>query len=203
MANPSRYTGVPGFNVSEKPNEPPPPSKSPLQRPFAPKTDNTTIVTLRGVSVSLTSDVGCAFITDLSRNKERLFSDQRVREKYDIAETAWTAITQSKAVRLAVNAEHERRTLNGTAAQESAAQIFTEAPEVLGSILRDNKASPRHRIEASKELRTTANVGADQPSDAAEHVIITINLGADEKLVYDCGPPKHPKEPLDADADQW
>jgi len=194
MANPSKrpYAGIAGFNV----DDPPPPPATRVTKPAD-------AVTLRGVRVPLNSDIGCAFVTDLSRNRERLFSDQRVREKYDIAEIDWTAITQSKAVRLAVNAEHERRMLNGTAAQESAAQIFTEAPEVLGSILRDSRASPRHRIEASKELRTTANVGANQPSDAAEHVIITINLGADEKLVYDCGPPKHPKEPLDADADQW
>jgi len=187
------YTGTPGFDVDDRP---PPPPTARVTKPVD-------AVTLRGVRVPLTSDVGCAFITDLSRNKERLFSDQRVREKYDITEIDWIEITKSKAIRLAVNAEHERRMLNGTAAQESAAQIFTEAPQVLGSILRDNKASPRHRIEASKELRTTANVGADQPSDAAEHVIITINLGADEKLVYDCGPPKHPKEPLDGEADPW
>src|SRR5262245_20248220 len=99
------YAGVPGFNVG---NDAPP---LPAARAAKPVT-----VILRGVSVPLTSDVGCAFVTDLSRNKERLFSDQRVREKYDITETDWTAITQNKAVRLAVNAEHERRTLNGTAA---------------------------------------------------------------------------------------
>src|SRR5262249_56842396 len=124
---PRRYQGVPGFNV----DPPPPPTR--VVKPVD-------AVTLRGVRVPLNSDVGYAFITDLSRNKERLFSDQRVCEKYDIPETDWTEITQSKAVRLAVNAEHERRMLNGTAAQESAAKIFTEAPEVLGTILRDNKA---------------------------------------------------------------
>jgi len=193
MANPGKYTGVPGFNVG--PNNPPPPPT----RTANPDTS----VTLRGIAVPLTSDVGAAFVADLARNKERLLSDDRICEKYDITPNNWTEITQSKAVRLAVNAEHERRMLNGTAAQESAAQIFTEAPEVLGSILRDNKASPRHRIEASKELRATAHSGDEKTGDAAEHVIITINLGADEKLVYDCGPPRQPKEPLDADADQW
>jgi len=194
MANPGKYNGVPGFNVSD--DTAPPPTTTRAAKPVD-------AVVLRGVHVPLNSDIGMAFVADLARNKERLLSDDRICEKYDITPNNWTEIAQSKAIRLAVNAEHERRTLNGTAAQESAAQIFTEAPEVLGSILRDQKASPRHRIEASKELRTTANVGADQPSDAAEHVIITINLGADEKLVYDCGPPKHPKEPLDGEADPW
>src|SRR5215475_12068281 len=146
---------IPGFDTGELP---PPPARS-----VKPKPDDA--VTLRGVSVPLNSDVGGALITDLARNKERLFSDAQVIEKYDISEKAWTEITQSKAVRLAVNAEHERRMLNGIAAQESAAKIFTEAPEVLGSILRDNHASPRHRIEASKELRATARAGDDNSGD--------------------------------------
>src|SRR5215510_2895621 len=133
---PKPYAGVPGFDVSDRPLPPP------ITRAAKP----VDAVTLRGVRVPLTSDVGCAFIADLSRNKERLFSDQRVREKYDITEADWTEITQSKAIRLAVNTEHERRMLSGAAAQEAAAQIFTEAPGVLGTILRDDKASPRHRI---------------------------------------------------------
>src|SRR5262249_11951970 len=131
------------------------------------------------------------------------FSDQRVREKYDIAETDWIEITKSKAIRHAVNAEHERRTLNGTAAQESAAQIFMNSPTVMGAILNDKSANPRHRIEASKEWRSTANRGDEKTGDAAEHVIITINLGADEKLVYDCGPPRQPRGSTDAETDPW
>jgi len=170
---------VPGFDIGD----PPPPSKPALQRSFTPKA-NTTTVTLRGVSVPLNSDVGCAFTTDLARNKERLFSDAQVIEKYDIAPDDWTKITQSKAIRLAVNAEHERRMLNGTAAQESAAKIFTEAPEVLGSILRDNRASPKHRIDASRELRATARAGDEKSNAEIDRVHIVINLGADQKLEF-------------------
>jgi hypothetical protein len=185
---------VPGFGVSEE------------RTTSVAKHDNTTSVILRGVRVPLDSNVGWAFVTDLARNKERLFSDQQVCEKYDITPDDWTEIRQSKAIRLAVNAEHERRMLNGTAAQESAAKIFTEAPEVLGSILRDNKASPRHRIEASKELRATARAGDEKTGPDTDRVIIRINLGADVKpLVIDSGPlpPKQPKEATDGETDQW
>src|SRR5215510_16453882 len=105
---PKPYAGVPGFDVSDRPLPPP------ITRAAKP----VDAVTLRGVRVPLASDVGCAFITDLSRNKERLFSDDRICEKYDISPIDWTAITQSKAVRLAVNAEHERRMLNGDSAKE-------------------------------------------------------------------------------------
>jgi len=183
---------VPGFDLNEE--------QANATTSVAKSSDNT--VVLRGVSVPLNSDVGGAFVTDLARNKERLFSDQQVCEKYDITPDNWTAITQDKALRLRVNAEHERRMLNGTAAQESAAKIFTEAPEVLGSILRDQQASPRHRIEASKELRATARAGDEKPGDTADRVIITINLGADEKLVFDCSPPKQNKEATDVET-KW
>jgi hypothetical protein len=193
MVPPDEY--VSGFSIRTAdvpaPNKPPRPTKL----------DNHA-VTLRGVAVPLNSDVGNAFVVDLSRNKERLFSDQQVREKYDITPDNWTAITQDKALRLLVNAEHERRMLNGVAAQESAAKIFTEAPEVLGSILRDDRASPRHRIEASKELRATARPGDEKTGPDADRVIITINLGdaPEDKLVFDCGPPKT-KEATDAERD--
>jgi len=156
---------------------------------------------LRGIEVSLTSDVGGAFITDLSRNKERLFSDQQVCEKYDITPDDWTAITQSKAVRLAVSAEHERRMLNNDASREAAAKQFTKAPEILGGILENERASPRHRIEAAKELRATAHSGDEKPGADAERVIVTINLGnaPEDKLVFDCGVPKQTQEALDAE----
>src|SRR5262249_10478546 len=79
---------TPGFNLPELLLDDPPPPTQPT-RVTKP---NTETVVLRGVRVPLNSDVGGAFITDLSRNKERLFSDAQVIEKYDISETDWTAI---------------------------------------------------------------------------------------------------------------
>src|SRR5215472_11296747 len=130
------------------------------------------VVILRGISIPLASDVGGAFITDCSRNRERLVSDNQICEKYGLSLNAWAEIAQNKAVRLAVNAEHERRIRSGVAAQESAAKLFSEAPEVLGKILHNEQASPRHRIEAAKELRATANTGADKTGDDADRVVI-------------------------------
>src|SRR5262249_29440295 len=196
------YTGVPGFNVDLRLDDPPPPSNPPpLQRSFVPK-PNTTTVTLRGVSVPLNSDVGQAFVADCCRNRERIFSDARLQEKYSIDPSDWNDIVNNKALRLAISAECDRRMLNGDSAKESAAKIFTEAPEVLGSILRDNKASPRHRIEASKELRATAHSDDEKPGAEKDRVIVTINLGGDERLVVDCGPPKQSKEVIDAEK-EW
>src|SRR5262249_41758644 len=80
--------------------------------------------------------------------------------------------------------ECDRRMLNGTAAQESAAKIFTESPEAMGSILRDNKASARARVAASQELRATARSNDEKASADTERVHIVINLGADQRLEF-------------------
>jgi len=143
-----------------------------------------TSVTLRGVKVPLNSDVGGAFVSDASRNKERLFSDQRLCEKYGLTMDAWAEIVKNPAFRLAVTTEFERRTYNGDAARESAAKLFAEAPAVLGEILNDKQASPKHRIDAYAQLRTTASAGAEKASNDADRFVITINLGGD-KLVFD------------------
>src|SRR5262245_12702570 len=66
-------------------------------RAAKPKSDDA--VTLRGVRVPLTSDVGSAFVADCARNRERIFSDQQIQEKYDIPETDWTEITKNKPLR--------------------------------------------------------------------------------------------------------
>ena len=144
------------------------------------------VVMLRGVSIPLASDVGGAFIADCSRNRERLVSDNQICEKYGLSVNAWAEIAQNKAVRHAVNAEHERRIRNGDAAKEAAAKLFAEAPEVLGSILHNEHASPRHRIEAARELRATANTGAERTGNTSDsdRFIITIDLGGDEKLKF-------------------
>ena len=158
-------------------------------------------IILRGVSIPLASDIGGAFISDCARNKERLVSDSRICERYGITPAAFAEIGANPAVRLAVSAEHDRRLLNGDAAREAAAKLFAEAPEVLGTILHNEQASPRHRIEAARELRTTANAGAEKGGDTADRVVVHINLGGVQKLVVDSGPlkPKETRESLDAD----
>jgi len=190
---PKPYVGVPGFNVG--PDNPPPP----ITRVAKP----VDAVTLRGVRVPLTSDVGSAFILDCARNRERIFSDAQIREKYDIPETDWNDIIKNKPLRLAVSRECERRMLNGDGAREAAAKEFTKAPAILGTILENERNSPKHRIDAARELRSTANRGDEKPGDTADHVIITINLGADERVTYDCGPPRQSRGSPDGENDQW
>jgi hypothetical protein len=58
-----------------------------------------------------------------------------------------------------------------------------KAPDVLGGIMLDAGASPKHRIDASKTLDAFAANGPEAAS-ASDRYIITINLGS-EVLHFD------------------
>lgn len=122
------------------------------------------------------------FITDLARFAEGLYTQQDVKKKYRFDDDAWAKLGKDETLIEAIQAEKVRRIRNGSSAREKAQQLFVKAPDVLDSILSDDKASPRYRIEASKELRMVANNGPET-IPAADRFIITINLGEDHKLV--------------------
>jgi hypothetical protein len=116
-------------------------------------------ITIGGADVELASDAGHSFLVDAVRAAEGLITDR------DFAR--------------ALRAERDRRVRDGTAARESAAQIFVRAPKVMGEILDNAQASPRHRIEAARELRVQAVPESTGVAAAEDRFVITINLGAD------------------------
>ena len=113
-----------------------------------------------------------------------------------MTDEAWERLADNAPLLKAVQAERERRITSGDAAREGAQRAFAKAPTVLGDILTDKQVSPRHRIEAARELRQTIGNGSDT-SKAGERFVITINLGGDEKLVFDKA--RAPNEPLQSD----
>jgi hypothetical protein len=145
------------------------------------------IVVLRGVAVKLDSPVGHQFVVDAVRAAEGLISDKELAEIYEISPVDWGNIAKNTALGHAIRAERDRRVRNGVAAREAAAKIFVRAPKVMGEILDDTRASPRHRIEASRELRATASGDADRPAEQSERFIIRIDLtaGGGEVETYD------------------
>jgi hypothetical protein len=147
---------------------------------------NDETVTLRGIAVPLASDVGRAFICDAARNSEGLLNDGQITEKYGLPVETWRQLVKNRALARAVQRERERRIRTGLTAQESAAKLFAEAPKILGDIMNNPYSSPRHKVEAIRELRQTA-IGADSEhaEAAADRFQITIVLSADEKLVID------------------
>jgi hypothetical protein len=147
------------------------------------------VVILRNLPVSLGSDVGREFICDVARSSEGLVDDDAVCAKYGLTAKAFRQLTQNKALVSAVAAERERRIRNGTAAQESAARIFVRAPTVLGSILDNELASPKHRIDAANALRQASRPEPDTITNSGEKFVISINFGAGHNLVKEFTPP--------------
>jgi hypothetical protein len=151
-------------------------------------------VVLRGVKVDLISDIGTGFVLDCTRHIESLFTAEQLRKKYQLDDEAWRGLADNEPLQTAIERQRERRIRSGEAAREKAQHLFVTAPDVLSNILNDGNASPRHRIEAARELRQTAAVGSEDTAPAAsERFTIVINLGADEKLVID--QPRKPIEP--------
>jgi hypothetical protein len=142
-------------------------------------------VALRGVTVALDTEVGQAFVIDCARNTEGLTPEREIKTKYRLSDRDWERLAGNKPLLQAVREERERRIASGDAAREAAQRHYAKAPTVLGDILTDNLVSPRHRIEAAKELRQVAGNGSDAKPGTGEKFIITINLGADETLHYE------------------
>jgi hypothetical protein len=124
------------------------------------------------------------FIADLARYAEGLCSEQQVKKKHRLPDDVWTRLGEDDALVEAIEAEKVRRVRNGQAKREKAQQLVVQACDVLGEIMRDAGASPKHRIDASKALDAFADNGP-QMAPAADRFVITINLGADQQLKID------------------
>jgi hypothetical protein len=142
-------------------------------------------VVLHGVIESLEADIGQAFIVDCCRHTEGLLCDADLRAKWALSDEHWSDLANNVPLLEAVRAGRERRIENGDAAREAAQRHFADAPTVLGEILKDELVSPRHRIEAAKELRQVAGNGPENHPGSGEKFTITIDLGGDDKLIYE------------------
>jgi hypothetical protein len=149
----------------------------------SPVTDGS--VRLRGLPVALDADVGQAFIADCARNTEGLISDLEIKAKYQLGDEDWERLASNAPLLHAVRAERERRILSGEAPREAAQRHFTKAPAVLNDILTDAQVSPRHRIEAARELRQVAGSGPERAPTPGEKFLIVIDLGGDDKIIFE------------------
>jgi len=141
-------------------------------------------ITIGGPTVDLASDQGHAFLVDAVRAAEGLLSDRDLVEIHGVSPPELQALAKDSQFAKALRLERDRRVRNGTAARESAAQIFVRAPKIMGEILDDKQASPRHRIEAAREIRQVATPESQGVAAAEDRFIITINLG-DHVETYD------------------
>jgi hypothetical protein len=125
-------------------------------------------------------------IADLARFSEGIYSETAVRRKYRdlLSDDDWAMLGADDLLVEMIEAEKLRRVRNGAFKRERAQQHVTKAPDILEKILSDERASPKHRIDAAKTLDDLADNG---PQTAAENdrIHIVINLGGDERLVFD------------------
>jgi hypothetical protein len=142
-------------------------------------------VVLGAITIAFESEKGKSFITDCARNTEGLLSDLEIQTRYGLSNKDWEGLAGNSHLLDAVQAKRERRILSGEAAREAAQRHFAKAPNVLGEILADQQMPPRHRIEAAKELRQAAFSDAGNASGPVERFVINIDLGGDEKLVFE------------------
>jgi hypothetical protein len=137
------------------------------------------VVTLCGIEVEIDSHVGAAFVADICRHVEDLMTAEALRTKYGLQdETAWDGLVANEPLQRAIAAAKTRRIHDGSAAREHAQHLFLNTPTVLGEIINDVSMSPRHRVDAIRELRACAAVGAEAEATAGgERIRININFG--------------------------
>ncbi|HZR89951.1 MAG TPA: hypothetical protein VFB02_24365 [Bradyrhizobium sp.] len=145
-------------------------------------------ITLLGTPVSLDSEAGRSFVADCARNIEGLKSDKELRDNWGLDEPDWGRLAENARLLNAIKTERQRRISSGEAAREAAQRHFVKAPSVLAAILENETISPRHRIEAAKELRQVA-AGASENIGTGEKFVIMIDLGEDQRLVREFDQP--------------
>ena len=118
------------------------------------------------------------FIADCARYAEGLLSEKEVKKKHHFDDDTWARLGEDETLIAAIEAEKLRRIRNGSTKRERAQQLVAQAPGVLGDIMLDANASPKHRIDASKTLDAFAANGPEAVP-ASERFVITINLGED------------------------
>jgi hypothetical protein len=128
-------------------------------------------------------------LEDLARFSEGIATETAVRRKYRdlLDDEAWELLATDDLLVEMVETRKLQRVRDGSYKRERSQQLVTKAPDVLSTILLDEKNSPKHRIDSAKVLNDFAEGGPRSAHDDSDRFIVTINLGADEKLVFDCG----------------
>jgi hypothetical protein len=122
-----------------------------------------------------------ALIEDLARFADNILSEKQVRQKYHLADdNIWHSLGTDESFVERVELERVRRIRSGATKRELAQVAVTKAPAVLDKILSDERASPKHRIDAAKTLDDLAGFA---PHVAAEQdrIFIKIDLTADDR----------------------
>jgi hypothetical protein len=120
------------------------------------------------------------FVSDLCRFSEGIATEAAIRKKWRLEESEWTTLGENDELVRAIEEEKLQRIRNGTFTRERSAQLVTKAPDVLSTILLDEKNSPKHRIDSAKTLHDFATPESRFAQDQ-DRVVIKIDLTGDLK----------------------
>jgi hypothetical protein len=134
-----------------------------------------------------------ALLLDACRYAEGILTRQQVRKRHPFGDEMWEVLGINEDFCEKIEDLRLRRIRDGSSARERAQKHFATAPDVLGAILNDNDASPRHRIESAKELRVVADNGP-QATPPDERFVININIGTNTLRIDTQTRPLTPEE---------
>jgi hypothetical protein len=123
------------------------------------------------------------FVTDMARFSESIYTEQQVKKKWRFDDKVWERLGSDDVLVEKIELERAARIRSGAAKREKAQLLVVEAPGILGTLMRDEKASAKHRVDAIKTLDAFAGNGPAAAAEA-EKFFITITLSADERLTF-------------------
>jgi hypothetical protein len=144
-------------------------------------------IVLNGDRLALDTDAGRRFVNDMARFADGILSEQQVRRKWRLDEAVWEKLGADDTLVEAIEDEKLRRQFDGRSKRERAQQLVVKAPAILDSIASDDRASPRHRVDAIKVLDGLATNGREAAATESTRFIIRIDLsaGGGDVEVYD------------------
>ena len=94
-----------------------------------------------------------------------------MKKKHHLSADTWERLGSNEVLIEKIEAEKVRRIRNGSAKREKAQQLVVQAPDVLGGIMLDASASPKHRIDSAKALDAFAATGPESAPAGDKFVI--------------------------------
>jgi len=139
-------------------------------------------------------------VEDLARYADGILTEKQVRQRWHLAnDEVWTSLGTDESFVERVELEKTRRIRSGATKRELAQLRVVRAPEVLDQILSNERASPRHRIDAAKALDDLAGFAPQRPGVEQDRVVIHIDLSADTKDPRDVLHIEAAARPVDAE----
>jgi hypothetical protein len=135
------------------------------------------IVKFTNFPIDLTSDAGHQWVADCCRAGEGIITDKELSAKWELSSADWRAIRKDRTLERAIRAERERRVRSGQAAKEAASKHLVKGVGIVDQIMTAADTHPKHKLDAYRELRSTAAVGSDAAERSGDRFIITTNLG--------------------------